>query len=301
MNLTSLDLNLLVVFSAVHETRNVSKAAARLGLRQPAVSAALGRLRLTFDDELFVRAAGAMQPTAKAVRLAPGIQAALADLKATLADAEPFLPEVVERTFTIASIDYATLVIVPALMAAIKAHAPSVDVRIIGYDKGDIPDLIDRGEIDVALGVFQDAPPRAVRKLLWPERFVGLCRRGHPLVGGGTISLEAYTNASHALVTARRDEQGQVDIALQKHGLSRRIALTLPHMMVLPSILEATDLLSAVPERVAMKVAGETLQTFDLPVHLPSWRIEMLWNAGTRSDRGSTWLRSTIASSVHQL
>ena len=301
MKLTSLDLNLLVVFAAVHETRSVSKAAERLGLRQPTVSAALARLRTAFGDDLFVRAAGAMQPTPKAMRLAPGIKAALAGLGTTLADAAPFSPGVVERTFTIASTDYTTLVLLPGLMNAIKAQAPNVDVRVVGYDKGDIPDLIARDEIDLALGVFQDAPPRAVRKRLCQERFVGLCRSSHPLLAGGPMPLDAYAAAGHALVTVRRDGQGEIDTALKARGLSRRIALTLPHMLTLPPILETSDLLSALPERVALKVAGRSLQLFDLPIRLPPWRIEMLWNAGARSDPGSGWLRSTIAAVAAQL
>jgi DNA-binding transcriptional LysR family regulator len=122
-----------------------------------------------------------MQPTAKALRLAPGIQAALADLSATLTDAAPFALDIVARTFTVASTDYTRLVVIPALLAAVEAQAPNIDVRVIGYDKGDIPELIDRGEIDLALGVFKDAPPRAVRTMLCAERFVGLCRRGNPL------------------------------------------------------------------------------------------------------------------------
>lgn len=299
MKLTELDLNLLVVFAAVDECRSVSRAAERLGLPQPAVSRALGRLRAAFDDELFVRAAGAMQPTAKAIQLAPGVRAALANLKEVLAGAAPFSPSGEARTFCIASTDYTTLVVLPPLLERLAKEAPNVAIRVIGYDKGDIPDLIDRGEIDLAIGVFQDAPPRAIRKLLCSERFVGVCRPSHPLLTQqGTMSLQAYTAASHALVTLRRDARGEIDLALAKLGLSRRIDLTLPHMLALPAIIGSSDLVCAIPERAARAFPGAGLQIFDLPFHVPPWRIQMLWNAGARADKGHIWLRAAVSASV---
>jgi DNA-binding transcriptional LysR family regulator len=295
MNLRALDLNLLLTFEALYEARNVSRAAERLGLRQPALSAALARLRQVFGDELFVRAAGAMQPTPKALRIAPGIIKALTELRETLAGAAPFSPQDTARTFVIASSDYTTLVLIPPLVEAIEAEAPAIHLRIIGYDKADIPDLIDRGEVDVALGVFQSAPERAVRQFLCPERFVGVARRGHPAISGGAISMEDYIQAGHALVSLRRDAIGEIDKILRERNLSRSVVLTLPHMLVLPAILKRSDLLAALPQRVAQLVVGNELQIFDLPMNVPAWRIEMLWNASARSDQASAWLRSKIA------
>lgn len=109
------------------------------------MSAALARLRLLFADELFVRAAGAIQPTPKALRLAPAIAAALTQLRGALSDEVPFVPREAEARFTIASTDYTSLVLLPALMSTVRNEAPGVDLRIIGYDKGDIPDVVDRG------------------------------------------------------------------------------------------------------------------------------------------------------------
>lgn len=293
MDLGTLDLNLLLALEALEETRSVSRAAERLGMRQPAMSTALARLRVAFGDPLYVRAAGAMQPTPRAARLAPGIAKALADLRAAMAET-PFEPLATTRTFTIASTDYTTLVILPHVMEALGREAPSVDLRIVGYDKGDIPALIDRGEIDVALGVFRSPSENAVRQFLCPERFVGVARRGHPLVADGTIGLLDYAGAAHALVSVRRDATGEIDVALAGQGLRRRIALTLPHMLVLPSVLVRTDLLAAIPSRMAEAIGDAGLQTFELPVRIPPWRIEMLWNPAARRDPASVWLRSKI-------
>lgn len=297
MELGLLDLNLLLAFEALDETRSVSKAAERLGIRQPAMSAALARLRLAFSDQLFVRAAGAMQPTPRAVRLGSGVAKALGELRAAMEDA-PFEPLATTRTFTIASTDYTTLVILPHVMAALEREAPRVDLRIVGYDKGDIPNLLDRGEIDLALGVFSAPSDNAVRKFLCAERFVGVTRRGHPLVGNGTIDLIDYAGARHALVSVRRDATGEIDVALQAHGLTRRIALVLPHMLVLPSILANSDIVAAVPSRAADALVTGGLQTFDIPLKLTPWRIEMLWNPASRRDPASAWLRSKITAAA---
>jgi len=293
MNLGSLDLNLLLAFEALDATRSVSRAAERLGIRQPAMSAALARLRLAFADPLFVRAGGAMQPTPRATRLAAGVARALMELRSAMEDA-PFEPLATTRTFTIASTDYTTLVILPHVMAALEREAPSVDVRIVGYDKGDVPDLLDRGEIDLALGVFPAPPDTAVRQFLCPERFVGIARSGHPLIRHGTIALIDYAMASHALVSVRRDAVGEIDLALSAQGLTRRIALTLPHMLVLPAILSGSDMVAAVPGRVATVVGGVGLQIFEIPLKLKPWRIEMLWDPRSRRDQASAWLRSRI-------
>lgn len=290
----ALDLNLLRVFDAVHDARNVSRAAERLGMTQPAASAALARLRTVLGDPLFVRVGGAMQPTPKALRLAPVVGRALRDLHASVADETPFVSELSDRQFTLASTDYTSMVILPGLAAALATHAPGVDLRVIGYDKGDVPALIDRGEIDVALGVFRAPSERAVCQSLCPERFVGLARRGHPRIVDGRMSVEDYAAASHALVTVRRDATGEIDAALRELGWSRRIALTLPHMLALPDVLRTTDLVAAVPGRVADAVAGMALQRFPLPLALPEWTIEMMWNPAARGDPASAWLRRQI-------
>lgn len=293
MKLTSLDLNLLVVFEAVFETRSVSRAAQQLGMRQPALSASLARLRSAFSDPLFVRAAGQMQPTLRAQRLAPRVAVALAELRAAMSET-PFAPEAAARTFTIASTDYTTLVLLPHLMHRIQLEAPSVDIRVLGYDKDDIPELIDTGVVDVALGVFRPASDRVVQQFLCEERFTGIARAGHPKVVEGTMALEDFIAANHALVSVRRDAKGEIDLTLARMGLARRIALVVPHMLCLPAIVSTTDLLAAVPMRVVRQRVGDALQTFDLPLEIAPWRIEMLWNPTSRMDAAAAWLRTKL-------
>lgn len=295
MTLRGIDLNLLVAFSAIHRRRGVGRAAAELGLRQPAMSAALARLRVLFGDELFVRAAGEMQPTPKAMLMAPAIEAALEQIEAALNPQRHFDPTQTAQVFTIASTDYTTTVLVPALLAVMEREAPSAGLSIIGYDKDDIGSLIDRGAIDLALGVFQKPPERAVRKRLCRETFVGVARAGHPALRGASMTLDAYLAQRHALVSVRRDAVGEIDRVLAQRGLARQITVTLPHMMSLPAILAGSDMVTAMPGRIAARFAAAGLVQFQLPLALPAWRIEMLWNPQARNDQANAWLRSQIS------
>jgi len=296
MNLASIDLNLLLAFEALFEERAVTAAARRIGLGQPGMSAALGRLRAVIGDELFVRAAGEMRPTAKALEIAPGITAALAQLRRTLETGIGFDPATATRSFTLGSTDYTALVLLPELVAYVRQHAPGVDLRIVGYEKGTVPEMLDRGEVDVALGVFPKPPERAVVTRLFEERFVGLARVGHPAVVDGRIDAQSFAYLPHALVTTRRDTSGSLDEALAATGLRRRVALTLPFVMVLPSVLEGSDLVAALPSRLADRVlAGARIQCFELPVETKPWTVSMLWPASARTDQATAWLRGAIA------
>lgn len=296
MNLASIDLNLLLAFEALLEEQGVTAAARRIGMGQPGMSAALGRLRALLQDELFVRAAGGMRPTAKALRLAPGIIGALSQLRRTLDAGIGFDPATASRSFAIGGTDYTALVLLPRLVAHVRRHAPGLDLRAVGYEKDAVPDMLDRGEMDVALGVFPDPPGRAVLTPLFTERFVGVAAVGHPAIMDGRIAAQDFARLPHALVTARRDAAGSLDQALAGQGLRRRVALTLPHAMVLPAVLEGSDLVAALPSRLADRVlAGGRLQRFELPVVTRPWTVSMLWPATARRDPAAAWLRGAVA------
>lgn len=298
MKLDALDLNLLLAFEALVETRSVTRAAERLGLRQPAMSAALARLRVILADPLFVWSGGAMRPTPRAERLTPGVLKALSTLREALADPEAFDPALARQSVTLAMTDYMAFVVLPPLVAELAKAAPGLDLRVVGYDKDDIPALIDEGRIDLALGVFPAAPGRLMRQAVASERFVGLARRGHPVVKRGAVSVEAFAACDHLLVSVRRDARGEIDLALARLGLSRRVSVVTPHMLVVPHVLAASDLIATLPERVARMAAADGLQMFDLPFSMPAWRIEMVWSATARADPAAAWLRSRIVETV---
>lgn len=294
MDLRKLDLNLLLVFEALVSERSVSKAAARLDLGQPAVSAALGRMRLALGDELFVRARGAMMPTAYAQRIAPDVIAALDHLRSGLGREASFVPAQATTVFTVASTDYTSFVLLPALAAAIRTKAPRSSLRVLGYDKGEIARLADLGTIDVALGVFPSPPARDVVTRLFAESFVGICRKSHPALSRGRMTLARYLEVDHALVSVSRDAVGEIDRVLKPLGYSRRVALVVPHMLALPGVLADTNLVAAIPRRAAVRFVSEGLVAFELPLSVPRWHIHMLWSAARRTEPENAWLRAEV-------
>lgn len=301
MNLADFDLNLLVAFEALSTERSVTKAAQRLGIRQPAMSASLSRLRTQFGDQLFVRSAGQMRPTAKAEQLMAPIHAALNAAREALGETDRFAANVSGQTLTIASTDYTSLVLMPAVVAAVACSAPHVNLRVIGYDKDEVAELLADSQVNLALGVFSSVPDRSIRRELCQEHFVGVARQDHPLLQTPEVSLKAFSEASHALVSVRRDARGAVDVALAKLGLRRRVALTLPHILALPEVLKRSTLIAAIPARAADTFKAEGLATFELPLPVPSWSIEMLWNPVTAKDKASAWLRAEVVRAAKRM
>lgn len=294
MKLSDADLNLMVAFEALWEECSVSRAAQRLGVGQPAMSATLARLRALLDDPLFTRVGSRMQPTPKATRIAPSVHDALAQLRGVLAESQPFVAANARHVFAVASTDYTTLVLMPALMKTLRTEAPGIDLRVIGYDKGDIEALLIEPRIDIALGVFPKPPGFAVRQTLCSERFVGVARIGHPAVADGRMTLDDFCRLPHVLVSLRRDAVGYVDRWLATAGHARRVALVLPHMLAVPAVLLESDLLAVLPERMVRSDTSRGLQSFEVPIAMPGWSIEMLWNPIARSCDASAWLRRCV-------
>lgn len=225
IDLAVIDLNLLVAFEAILERRSVTGAAEQLNIGQPAMSAALSRLRVLFEDELFVRLGRQMQPTLKAQAIAPGILLALQQIRQTVASSQTFDPTSSARNFAIGSSDYTSFVLVPSLLDFSRKAAPFLNFRMIGFEKDGVENLLENGAIDVALGVFPNPPRQTLCEPLFEERFVGIARKGHPALKHKTMSLETFVKLSHALTTLRRDSVGEIDKVLFDRNLERRITL----------------------------------------------------------------------------
>jgi DNA-binding transcriptional LysR family regulator len=295
INLAAIDLNLLVAFEALLEQRSVTKAAEALQIGQPAMSAALSRLRVLFEDELFVRLGRQMQPTLKALEIAPGIMTALQQIRQTLTASQAFEPISSDRTFAIGSSDYTSFVLMPPLLEFSHQIAPSINFQMIGFEKDSVSDLLEQGVIDVALGVFPNPPRQTQWEPIFEERFVGIARQGHPAVQQGSMNLETFAQLSHALATLRRDMTGAIDKALNEQKLERRIAFTTPHMMVLPFAIASSDLVAALPRRLALQLAkGCNLTIFELPVKTKPWMVSILWSVLSDQDEANRWLRNAI-------
>ncbi|MFC7051810.1 LysR family transcriptional regulator [Hansschlegelia quercus] len=293
-NLAKLDLNLLVAFDALMSEGAVTRAAAKVGLGQSAMSHTLGRLRTTFDDELFVRTPTGMRPTPKAAALAEPVRAALAQMEAIMAPPAAFDPLTARRSFTIGLPDSTEMLLVPRLVAHLSAVAPGVDLLIRSIDRIRILDDLDSGRVDLGIGLFEDGAAHHKRRLLHRDNYV--CIFNPALVGvEPPISLEDYVRLPHVLTSLVESAHGVVDDALGKLGLTRRIALTSPRFSAVPFVVREAPVIATMHSRVARFFAGSMgLAISPAPVELPDFAISMMWHASYDNDPAHRWLRETI-------
>ena len=290
VNIKDFDLNLLHVFAAVHAARSVSRAAEGLGLSQPAVSNALTRLRLALHDPLFTRVAGGVAPTPKADQLARQVEAALRQLDVALRESDSFDAARSQRRFVVHMSDIGADEFLPQLMAAIGREAPGVRVEAVQLAADAIAPALEEGRLDLAFGYLPALAGTESAPLL-QERYVLLLRRGHPLAG--RLGQRAALQKLDFVLVASHAEPAR---ALHLLGLQPRIRLTLPHFMVVPPILAATDLALILPSRPAQRFAAlHGLQVADADLGLPPFTVAMHWTWRSAHDPGHRWLRQQAA------
>jgi DNA-binding transcriptional LysR family regulator len=288
-----IDLNLLRAFDALLAERNVTRAARRLGIGQPALSHALGRLRDVLGDPLLVRTPKGMVPTARALALEPIVRSSLADLDRAIFTPPAFAPQASRATFVVAASDYALFLLLPKMAELLQHEAPNVtlDVRpIVTW-----PPRFDDGELDLALGpaAFTESSDGLFRQRLFDERFVCLVRKGHPLAKG-KVTVERFLAFPHALIAPRGSSyKGIVDDELAKIGRKRRVAMTIPHFLVAPYVIRSTDLVLTLAERVA-RAMSEGLAIFEPPLRIPGFTIHQIWHARRGSDAAHQWFRGLV-------
>lgn len=294
MNLAGIDLNLLVALRALLEERHVSRAGRRVGLTQPAMSNALSRLRHLLGDELLVRTPQGMQPTPRALALAGPLQATLEQLERILGG-EGFAPESSSRGFTLAMADYTALVVLPPLKRHLARLAPGIKLEIVNSIRGQGLVLVDRGLADLAIGMLPEAPSHLRRKLLYRDRLMCMGRVGHPALEQPP-TLDAYAGLSHILVRVPGDQLSAVDRQLERLGRNRRIEVEVPHYLVVPPLLAATDLIATEAERLGRCFSRTLPLAFQSPpFDVGEIEISLAWHIRTDQDPGHRWLREQIA------
>jgi DNA-binding transcriptional LysR family regulator len=293
-NLSSLDLRLLELFDALSTQRSVSRAADVLDLPQPAVSQGLRRLRTLFADQLFVRTAGGMAPTERALALREPIAAMLAIARAAILPEPRFDPLQSTREFRIVATDFGTVSFLPHLLPELAMTAPNVRLRFAPLDAGVFDRLAD-GEADLALGILSNAPEAIRTQTVFADRYVCALREGHPALAPA-LSLEAFRSAEHAVVSARVDAGGAHESAFDEMR-GDRVMLRVPSYAILPSILGRTDLIVVVPASAsAVFFAGHAIRFVDLPFDAPPITVVAAWHERSEADLGLQWLRQTIGS-----
>jgi DNA-binding transcriptional LysR family regulator len=292
MQLKDIDLNLLRLFDAVYRARNVSRAAELLELTQPAASQGLTRLRTLIHDPLFVRAAGGVQPTPKADRLAQAVRQALGALEEALNETAEFDPGSSRRVFRIHMSDIGEGRFLPEMMVALRERAPGVRIETRPLPRGEITDALDAGRIDFALG-FLPAVKETQRLQLLRDRYVVLLRAGHPFARRRKRGAALLADLKRLEFVSVRTHADTLRI-LQLLNLEDRVRLSTEHFMVLPAIVKATDLAVVMPRNIARGFEGG-YAIVEPPLPLRDFTVSLHWSRRFEADPGNRWLRQTLA------
>jgi DNA-binding transcriptional LysR family regulator len=303
MDFHGIDLNLLAAFDALMDERNVTRAATRVGVSQPAMSAALSRLRKLFGDPLFLRSAAGLLPTPRARDLAEPIARALRQIEATLVRRPEFVPEHASLTLNLGLSDYPAFVLLASLLRALRKLAPGVSLSVHAFnDRDHAVDLLDAGTIDAAVGV----PPtqsdgRILTRPVLRDEFVTIVASNHPAARRG-MNLQTYLSLPHVLVSPEGDRHGLVDQALSHQGKKRILALTLPQMFAVPAVIAQTNMTATIMKRVALSSpASRRIVLFPPPVALPEISFDLIWHRRSDANPAQRWFRELIESTAASL
>jgi len=297
MDFHGIDLNLLVAFDALMSERNVTRAATRVGVSQPAMSAALSRLRNLLGDPLFQRSSAGLVPTARARDLAQPVAAALHQIALAMLSQPAFEPGTASVTFKLGLQDYPTLVLLPALVDALEHATPGISLNILAYnDRDTAVDLLDAGAIDVAVGVapgLMDA--RILTRPLMRDAFVTVVSADHP-AASGPMDLRTYLDLRHVLVSPEGQLHGLVDQTLAQQGKQRKLALTVPQLFSVPAVIARTQMAATILERAAIQAqASHRLVMVPPPLALPDITFHLIWHRRSDSNPAQQWFREFIA------
>jgi DNA-binding transcriptional LysR family regulator len=294
-HLAGVDLNLLPLLDALLRERHVTRAAARVGLSQPAASRGLGRLRELIGDPLLVRTRAGLALTPRAEALREPLRRALRTLEDSIVKPSAFDPAVARQTVRMVIDEYTALVLMPGLIARVSQAAPGIHVRAVPGDSSFGIEQLVRGDIDFLLTSTRavNPVPAGVRSLeLFSDRLVGMARRGHPLLRG-KMTLGRYAAARHGLVAPRGGREGAVDSALAARGKEREVALAIPHFLVMPFVVARSDLVLTIGERLARTCAGFLpVALFTPPVALPRFSVGVFWHEKAEHDPALGWFRA---------
>jgi DNA-binding transcriptional LysR family regulator len=288
------DLNLLIVFDALLRERNVTRAARRLGRTQSTVSGALSRLRVAFDDPLFVRSDAGVTPTERALALGETVSRSLADLRAAFERDATFDPSASRRTFTLEVVEEVGAVVVPALLAVLRREAPRVRLIVTRFECHDPSDALRAGDVDLSLGFVRVPGSPFDHAVVGATKMRVVGRRDHPLLAR-KLTLPAYVRASHVLVSPRGKPTGAVDRVLAERGLSRTDVTVVPSLATGLLAVVSSDALLTTTESVAMFVARELgLSVAKPPLEMSGRDLVMLWHRRVQHDAGHAWLRDRV-------
>ena len=294
MDVSKIDLRLLYTLEAIHRSGTLTAAGESLGLSQPALSHAVNRLREIFNDQLFVRTSRGMRSTPKADELASSARRILATVRMELAAVAPFKAEALDRTFRIGMTDVSEMVFLPELIKRLRKIAQKVNIVSTTLPPRDLAEALEMGTIDLAIGPLQDLAGADLRQQLIFERgFVCLASATHPRLTKSSLSLAAFLREPHLVVSSQGRTVEIFEHFLRERKLSRRVVLSVPHMLSVPYVIVSSDLIAMVPQSVGIAYRDfPGLRLLDPPLDTPKIKIGMYWSSRFNKDPANAWLRS---------
>jgi DNA-binding transcriptional LysR family regulator len=296
MNITDLDLNLLVVFDTVLKHRNITVAGVHLGLSQPAMSYALAKLRTALGDPLFVRVRSGMEPTRRALTIAEPVAAVLKRIRTDILSASGFDPRTSQRRFALCTSDVGEAFFVPSIARELRLRAPRIVLGSQSLTPATLEQRLESGEIDVAVGYFPDLRcADFYQQALFTSHFVCIARPDNPYFRRN-LTLNRFLDAPQVDVATLGRSHEVVDQYLLKRNLKRNVQLHISHFLSLREIIPQTDLLAIVPREAAdffSKQSG-SVDVRPLPFKSPTFRLMQHWHKRYHSDLGNRWFREVI-------
>lgn len=295
MRLSQVDLNLFIVFDAIYQQRNLTRAAEVLCITQPAVSNALGRLRNTLNDPLFVRTSQGMSPTPMAENIVGRVQEALQLLNTSVTEGEVFRPDQADKVFRLSMNDMGEAMILPGLLEHLQEVAPGVSVECYNVPRELVERELAAGTLDFALDVPLISGNQVCNKPLIKQRYACMVRKDHPQVGE-TLTMDEYLALDHIAVSSRRKGLSYVDLALNRLGRRRNVKTRVQHYQVAPMIVASTDLALTIPMSMAQKY---DMKILELPFSLPALDWSLYWHTSADQDRANMWMRGLLEELCH--
>lgn len=293
-NINGERFTLLATFKAIYENGSTRLAAEILGITQSAVSKHLQKLREWFKDELFVRAAGRMEPTEKAASLIERVEHILQEV-AILSEANHFDPALLKGVFTIATTSEVSQRLTLGLLKKLSKAAPRLRVSVINLANDYSIRELELGKVDLVISVNWHAPEQLMQKRLYNERFVCLMNKQHPLAKR-TLTVDDYANAMHIMVAPLGKERGFIDEQLAQLGLSRHVRLSVPDFSQLEAHLLDDEHIVTLPHRVALDLKNkDDLIIKKLPFEVPSFDYYMFWHRRFSNQNANRWVREIVS------
>ena len=303
MNYRSADLNLLKVFEALMTEGNVTRAASKLSLTQPAVSNALRRLRETFDDALFVRSGAGVNPTRRAIDLWEPLSQSLHAIRGTL-DLERFDALRSTASLSIAMSDYVSGIVVPRLASKLSKAAPSMLIHAIPNTLVDFDKVLADNKADFAISVYNEEVQRPAflkSRALWSPDFVCVMRTGHPLARADRIPLKKFLAARHVDVSLVGKTTPTYDLFLHSRGLQRNLVATVNHYSAAYEVVRRSDLIAVLPWTERFEPPRLTgLRKMPVPLEAPPRIIELFWHQRHETSALHQWLKNTLLALFEQ-